>query len=61
MVAYSVLALNTVLNDIPAITGRPTFKALWDLMRMLLPLLRTIQHPDHPEEGMAGIMIEAAA
>jgi len=48
MVAYSVLALNTVLNDIPAITGRPTFKALWDLMRMLLPLLRTIQHPDYP-------------
>lgn len=61
MVAYSILALNTVLNDIPAITGRPTFKALWDLMRQLLPLLRTIQHPDHPEEGMAGIMMETAA
>ena len=37
MAAYSILALNTVLDDIPAITGRPTFKALWDLMRMLLP------------------------
>ena len=29
-------------------------------MRMLLPLLRTIQYPDHPEEGMAGIMTETA-
>ena len=61
MVACSILALNTALNDIPAITGRPTFKALWDLTRQLLPLLRTIQHPDHPEEGMAGTMMETAA
>ena len=61
MVAYSTQALSIVLNDIPAITGRPTFKALCDLMRMLLPLLRTIQHPDHPKEVMAGIMMETAA
>ena len=58
MVAYSITALSAVLNDIPAITGRPTFKALWDMKRMLLPLLCTIQHPDHPQEGMAGMMME---
>ena len=61
MVSYSVQVLSAVLNDLPAITGRLTFKALWDLMRMLLPLLRTIKHPDHPEESMAGIMMETAA
>ena len=30
-------------------------------MQVLLPLLCTIQHPDHPDEGMAGMMMEAAA
>ena len=30
-------------------------------MRLLLPILQTIQHPDLPDEGMAGIMMEAAA
>ena len=28
---------------------------------MLLPLLHTIHHPDHLEEGMVGIMMETAA
>ena len=60
MVAYSIQAILAILNDLPSINGRPTFKALWDMMRMLLPLLHTIQHPDHLDEGMAGIMIEAA-
>ena len=61
MVAYSIEALSAILNKVPSINGRPTFKALWDLMRLLLPILQTIQHPDHPDEGMAGIMMEAAA
>ena len=29
-------------------------------MMMLLPLIRTIQYPDHPDKGMAGIMMETA-
>ena len=61
MVAYGIQALLAILNDIPSIKGSPTFKALWDLMRMLLPLLRTIQHPDHLDECMAGIMMETVA
>ena len=61
MVAYSIEALSAILNKVPSINGRPTFKALWDLMRLLLPILRTIQYLDHPDEGMTGIMMEAAA
>ena len=61
MVAYSIEVLSAILNEVPSINGRPTFKALWDLMRLFPPVLQTIQHSDHPDEGMAGIMIEAAA
>ena len=60
MVAYSIEALSAILNKVPSINGCPTFKILWDLMRLLLPILQTIQHPDHPDKGMAGIMMEAA-
>ena len=60
MVAYRIGALSAILNEVPSINERPTFKALWVLMRLLLPILQTIQHPDHPDEGMVGIMMEAA-
>ena len=61
MVAFSIEALSAILNEEPSINGRPTFKALWDSMRFLLPILQRIHHPDHPDEGMEGIIMEAAA
>ena len=61
MVAYSMQALSAILNEVPAINEHPTFKALWDLMKILLPLLRTIHNPDHPDEVMVRIMMEVAA
>ena len=61
MVAYTIEALSAILSEVPAITGRPTFKALWDAIRILLPLLHKIKHPDHPVEGIAEMMMEVDA
>jgi hypothetical protein len=61
MVAYTIEALSAVLSKVPSINGCPTFKDLWDVIRVLLPILRKIKHPDHAVKGMAGMMIEASA
>ena len=61
MVAYTIEALSSILIEVPSIKGRATFKALWDVVRVIIPILRKIKHPDHPVEGMTGMMIEATA
>ena len=60
MVTYSIEALSTILSNVPAINGHSTFKALWGVVRVLLPILCRIKHPNHAVEGMAGMMMEAA-
>ena len=60
MVTYSAEALLDILGTISAINGRPTFKGLWDMVGVLLPKLRTIKHPNHPTEGMTGMMMTPA-
>ena len=61
MVAYTIEALSVILVEVPIIQGWPIFKALWDVVRVLIPLLRQIKHPDHPVEGLAGMKMEAGA
>ena len=61
MVAHTLEALSSIFVEIPIIRGRPTFKALWDVVRALLLMLHKIKHPDHPVEEMTGMMMEAAA
>ena len=60
MVAYTIQALLVILVEVPYIQGLPTFKALWDVIRALLPIIHKIKHPDNPVEGMVGMTIEAA-
>ena len=57
MVTYSVEAITAILAPVPAITGRPSFKGLWDVHKRLVTCLRKIKHPDHPHQGMAGSMM----
>ena len=57
MVAYSTGVPRTILCTAPAIFGWLTSKGLWDTQLVLLEKLRKIKHPDHPTEGMTGMMM----
>ena len=57
MITYRVKAITAILAPVSAITGRPSFKGLWDVHKKLVTCLRKIKHPDHPHQGMAGSMM----
>ena len=61
MVTYITEALTAMLVSVPLIVGRPTFKRVWDTEMALLKKVHKIKHPDHPTEGMEGMMMIPAA
>ena len=61
MVKYSTDVINEVLTHIRPIQGRPTFETLYTFAQELARGLRKLKHPEHPDEGWAGYMMDPAA
>ncbi len=51
MVKYFVDAVMAILAPIGPITGRPTFRALWEFLQQLYDCLRKLDHPDYQDDG----------
>jgi hypothetical protein len=61
MVKYSIDAIGALLRPIRPIHGRPTFGTLYKLNQRITECLRRVDHPNYPDDGFSGYMLDPAA
>ena len=58
---YSLEAVNAAHASVVPIPERPTFGLIWRLTQQISDGLKTLEHPDYPDQGYAGYMMTAPA
>ena len=61
MVKYSIDAVEALLRPIHPIHGRPTFGTLYQLCQRITECLRKVDHPQYPDDGFSGYMLDTTA
>ncbi len=61
MVKYSIDAVEALLRPIRPIHGRLTLRKLYQRYQRITECLRRVDHPQYPDDGFSGYILDPAA